>query len=134
MYSVEIDKTKRFLVISATGHVTKEEVKAAAEDVRELVRDAEPGLHALTDLRWLTTMDPEAATYVANIMEILQEKQVASVTRIVPDSHKDIGFNILSHFHYKPSVQIYTVETLAEAIRIIAEVSGDGGRSDGVVE
>jgi hypothetical protein len=125
MYSVEIDETKRFLVISATGHVPKEEVKAAAEKVRQLVRDAEPGLHALTDLRWLTSMDPGAAIYVANIMEILQEKQVASVTRIVPDSHKDIGFNILSHFHYKPSVQIYTVETLAEALRNIAELNAE---------
>jgi hypothetical protein len=123
MYTIEIDREKRFLVISATGHVTKEEVKAAADKVRELVQDAPPGLHALTDLRWLTIMNADAAKHVAEIMEILQEKQLASVTRIVPDSSKDIGFNILSHFHYKPSVQIFTVESLAEAMRNVAELS-----------
>jgi hypothetical protein len=123
MYSIEIDKEKRFLVISASGHVNKEEVKAVANKVRELVQDAPAGLHALTDLRWMTAMDPAAAKHVAEIMEILQEKQLASVTRIVPDSSKDIGFNILSHFHYKPSVQIFTVESLAEALRNVAELS-----------
>jgi hypothetical protein len=134
MYAIEIDKEKRFLAISATGHVTREEVKAAATKVREIVRDAPPGLHALTDLRWLTTMDAAAAKHVAEIMEILQEKQLASVTRIVPDSSKDIGFNILSHFHYKPSVQIFTVETLAEAMRNVAELSGLGEESGGAGE
>jgi hypothetical protein len=90
------------------------------------VQDAPPGLHVLTDLRWLTIMNADAAKHVAEIMEILQEKQLASVTRIVPDSSKDIGFNILSHFHYKPSVQIFTVESLAEAMRNVAELSSLG--------
>lgn len=126
MYAIEIDKEKRFLAISATGHVTKEEVEAVAKEVRELVQDVPPGLHALTDLRWMQSMDPAAAPHVAEIMETLQEKQLTSVTRIMPDPSKDIGFNILSHFHYKPNVQIFTVESLAEAMRNIAELTGVG--------
>jgi ABC-type transporter Mla subunit MlaD len=127
MYTIEIDKEKRFLVISAIGHVSKDEVKAAAEKVRELVEDAPPGLHTLTDLRWLNTMEADAATYVAEIMKALQEKQLAFVTRIIPDASKDIGFNILSHFHYKPNVQIFTVQSLAEALRNIEELSSSAG-------
>jgi hypothetical protein len=120
MYSVEIDKSKRLLVISAAGDVTKEEMKDAAKKVRELLRDAEPGLHALTDLRWMNSMESSAAPHIAEIMDTLTEKQVASVTRVVPDPRKDIGFNILSQFHYDPKIQIFTFETLADALQSLA--------------
>jgi hypothetical protein len=120
MYSVEIDKSKRLLVISAAGDVTKEEMREAAKKVRELLRDAEPGLHALTDLRWMNSMDSSAAPHIAEIMDTLTERQVASVTRVVPDPRKDIGFNILSQFHYDPKIQIFTFETLADALQSLA--------------
>ena len=50
MYAVEVDRSKRLLVISAAGHVTKAEVKAVAQKVREIVKDAVPGMRVLTDL------------------------------------------------------------------------------------
>jgi hypothetical protein len=120
MYSVEIDKSKRLLVISAAGDVTKKEMKDAAKKVRNLLREAETGLHALTDLRWMNSMDPGAAPHIAEIMDALAEKQVASVTRVVPDPHKDIGFNILSKFHYDSNMKIFTFETLADALQSLA--------------
>jgi hypothetical protein len=121
MYSVEIDRSKRLLVISATGDVTTEEVRTTAEKVREILKDAEPGIRALTDLRWLTSMPSSAAPHIADIMKALVEKQLASVTRIVPDPQKDIGFNILSHFHYPPQIPIYTFDTLADAVESLKE-------------
>jgi hypothetical protein len=120
MYSVETDKSKRFLVISAAGDVTKEEVKELAQKVRDLLRDAEPGIRTLTDLRWMNSMDPSAAPHIAEIMDALAEREVASVTRVMPDPHKDIGFNILSQFHYDPKIQIFTFETLADAVQNLA--------------
>jgi hypothetical protein len=123
MYSVEADRLKRLIVISAAGHVTKAEVKAAAERVREIVKDAEPGLRLLTDFRWLESMDPSAAPDVAQIMDVLTEKQVESVTRVVPDPRKDIGLNILSQFHYDPKIRITTFETLADALQSLIGLS-----------
>lgn len=114
---------KRLIVISAAGHVTKAEVKAAAERVREIVKDAEPGLRLLTDFRWLESMDPSAAPDVAQIMDVLTEKQVESVTRVVPDPRKDIGLNILSQFHYDPKIRITTFETLADALQSLIGLS-----------
>jgi len=90
MFSVETNKAKRLLVISAAGHVSKEEVKHAAEQVREALRDAAPGSRVLTDFRWLESMRPSAAPHIAEIMDALAEKQVASVIRIIPDPGKDI--------------------------------------------
>ncbi len=121
MYSVEIDRSKRLLVISALQRVTAEQAKLAAKQVRELVRDVAPGFRVLADFRWLESMDSTAARHVAEIMDTLAEKGVSSVTRVMPDPHKDIGLNILSQFHYGPEIQIATFETLADALQSLAE-------------
>jgi hypothetical protein len=121
MYSVEIDRSKRLLVIGALQRVTAEEAKLVAQQVSELLHDVAPGFRVLADFRWLESMDPAAAPHVAKIMDTLAEKGVSSVTRVMPDPHKDIGLNILSQFHYGPEIQIATFETLADALQSLTE-------------
>ena len=121
MYSVEIDRSKRLLVISALQRVTAEQAKLAAQQVRELLHDVAPGFRVLADFRWLESMDSAAAPHVAKIMDSLAEKGVASVTRVMPDPHKDIGLNILSQFHYGPETQIASFETLADALQSLTK-------------
>jgi anti-anti-sigma regulatory factor len=120
MYAVELDQSKRLLVIAAAQHVTAEEVNAVAARVQELLRSVTPGFRVLVDFRWLDSMDSAAAPHVAKIMEALTEKGVASVARVLPDPHKDIGLNILSQFHYGPDILITTFDTLADALQSIA--------------
>src|SRR5207302_5899807 len=114
MYSVESDRSKRLLVISAAGRVTKKEVESVALRVREIIKEVTPGFRVLTDFRWLERMDPAAAAHLAEIMDALAGKDVAAVVRVVPDPHKDIGLNILSQFHYGPQIKLATFEPLAE--------------------
>ena len=121
MYSVEIDRSRRLLVISALQRVTAEQAKLAARQVRKLLHDVEPGFRVLADFRWLESMDSAAAPHVARIMDTLAEKGVSSVTRVMPDPHKDIGLNILSQFHYGPEIQIAAFETLADALQSLIE-------------
>jgi anti-anti-sigma regulatory factor len=120
MYALELDRSKRLVVISAAQRVTAEEANLAAQRIRELLQDVAPGFHVLADFRWLESMDSAAARHIAKIMDSLAEKEVASVTRVMPDPHKDIGLNILSQFHYGPDVTITTFETLADAVQSIA--------------
>jgi hypothetical protein len=120
MYAVELDRSKRLLVISAAQTVTAEEAKMAAQRIREVLHDVAPRFRVLADFRWLKSMDSAAAPHIAEIMDALAEKAVASVTRVMPDPHKDIGLNILSQFHYGANVQIATFETLADAVQTIA--------------
>jgi anti-anti-sigma regulatory factor len=120
MYAVELDQSKRLLVISAAQTVTAEEAKMAAQRIREVLQDVAPGFRVLADFRGLESMDSAAAPHIAKMMDALAEKEVASVTRVMPDPHKDIGLNILSQFHYGPHVQIETFETLADALQSIA--------------
>jgi anti-anti-sigma regulatory factor len=124
MYSVEFDRSKRLLVISAAGEVTKKEVEAVALRVREMMKEVTPGFRVLTDFRWLDRMEPAAAAHLAEIMDALAEKDVAAVVRVIPDPHKDIGLNILSQFHYGPNIKLTTFESLAEALSALME---DGG-------
>jgi anti-anti-sigma regulatory factor len=120
MYEVELDQSKR-LVISALQRVTAEQAKLVAQQTRDLLRDVEPGFRVLADFRSLESMDSAAARHVAEIMNTLAEKGVASVTRVMPDPHKDIGFNILSQFHYGPEIQVATFETLADALQSLTQ-------------
>ncbi len=120
MYAVELDQSKRLLVISAVQRVTAAEAKLAAQRVRELLQDVVPGFRVLADFRWLDSMDSASARYIAEIMDALAEKGVVSVARVMPDPHKDIGLNILSQFHYGPEIKIATFETLADAMQSIA--------------
>jgi anti-anti-sigma regulatory factor len=120
MYAVELDRSKRLLVISAVQKVTAEEANMAAQQIREVLQDVAPGFRVLADFRWLESMDSAAAQHIAEIMDALAEKNVASVTRVMPDPHKDIGLNILSQFHYGANVKIATFETLADALQNIA--------------
>jgi hypothetical protein len=121
MYSVELDQSRRLLVISAAQNVSANEAKEAVQQVRELLDKVEPGFRLLADFRWLQSMDAAAAPHIAAIMDLLAAKRVASVFRVMPDPHKDIGFNILSQFHYGPEVPIATFETLADAIQALIE-------------
>jgi anti-anti-sigma regulatory factor len=120
MYAVELDRLKRLLVISAAQKVTADDAKMVAKRIRELLEDVAPGFRVLADFRGLESMDSAAARHIAEIMDALAEKGVASVTRVMPDPHKDIGLNILSQFHYGPEITITTFETLADAVQSIA--------------
>ena len=120
MYAVELDRSKRLLVISAAQRVTVEEAKLAAQRIRALLQDVAPGFHVLADFRLLESMDSAAARHIAEIMDTLAEKKVDSVTRVMSDPRKDIGLNILSQFHYGPDVTVTTFETLADAVQSIA--------------
>ena len=121
MYSVESDRSKQLLVISAAGRVTKKEVESVALRVREMMKEITPGFRVLTDFRWLERMDPAAAAPLAEIMDALAEKDVAAVVRVIPDPHKDIGLNILSQFHYGPQIKLVTFESLAQALSALMD-------------
>jgi hypothetical protein len=126
MFSVEVDRSKRLVVISVAGIVTAADVKEAAKRVREMVGDMAPGFRALTDYRWLEKMETGAAQHIAEIMDMFASRGVSSVIRVVPDPHKDIGLNILYKFHYGPAIQVMTFESLADAVQGLANDIGAG--------
>ena len=53
--------------------------------------------------------------YIAKTMELARNPGIARVVRISPDRSKDIGFNIMSLFHYPHGLPIITCENETEA-------------------
>jgi len=121
MFSIETDRSKRLLVIGLAGHVNKQDVREAAEEVRKVLEDVTPGFRVLTDFRWLESIRPSAAPHIAQMMEAIVDKQVGLVVSVVSDPGKDVVLNVLSHFRYGSEVQIVTFEKLADALEKLME-------------
>ena len=67
-------------------------------------------------------MPTTAAPYVGQIMELCAGKGVALVVRLLPaEPSKDIGFAIMSRFHYSPDIPIVTCATMEEAMSRLLE-------------
>ena len=121
MFLVEVDPAKRLLTIRYAQCVGPEEVRQCREQARGLLTAMGPGFRVLADLSQLESMETACAPEIAAIMDLLVEKQVGTVVRVVPDPRKDIGLNILSLFHYGPEVRLMTCEALAAALQWLSD-------------
>ena len=120
MFRAEVDKAKNLLKISYAQHVGPEDTERAKEGILALLADVRPGFRLLTDLSALESMDLECVPHIKGVMDQCNKKGVEMVVRVIPDPHKDIGFNILSLFHYGRRVRLVTCDTLAEAMSVLA--------------
>ena len=121
MIQVEVDKAKGVLKISYAQHVGADDAKRAMEKLPGLLAGLQPGFRLLADLNALDAMDLACLPYIEQTMDLCNKKGVRLVVRVIPDPQKDIGMNILSLFHYRRQVRIVTCESLAEAMRVLAE-------------
>jgi hypothetical protein len=62
-------------------------------------------------------MDLDCAPEIGRTMELIDQKGVSMVVRVLPDSSKDIGMNILTRFHYRSQPHVVTCCNLAEAFK-----------------
>lgn len=118
--SVEADFSRQLLIVTYTGDVGVREVHGIFERMQTLLSEMKPGFRLLTDLTHLKSMAPSCTPYMKKIMDLGDEKGVALVVRVVSDPRKDIGFNILSLFHYTRAIVIVTCVDRDEAERALA--------------
>ena len=108
------------ITMSFAHHVDAAEMRSCLDQLTGLLGDMQPGFSLLTDLTNLISMDPNCASHLGTIMDLCNRRGIKTVIRVIPDSHKDIGFTLLSRFHYRPEVEVITVENLANAIPLLA--------------
>jgi anti-anti-sigma regulatory factor len=120
MFDTGFDKAKNLLRINFWGRVTADEAKEGTDQLAGLLVETKPGFRLLSDMSGLETMDTACIPHIRNSMDLLNKHGVATVVRVIPDPHKDIGFSILSLFHYRPDIQIVTCQTLEEAMKALA--------------
>ena len=128
MFLTELDRSQWLLKITVAGHSTPEEARSLLENLQSLLRDIPPGFRLLADLSGVLSMPTTAAPYIGQIMESCAEKGVELVVRLLPaEPSKDIGFAIMSHFHYGPDIRIVTCTTMEEAASHLAQSNGGTG-------
>lgn len=117
--TLELQPKRNLVVVRYHGHVGPSDAQRYLEEVRAALPDIQPGFRLLADLTDLETMEASCAFYIREIMDLFNEKGIASVVRVVPDPTLDIGLQIMSLFHYGHDVRIITCATLEEAMRAL---------------
>ena len=119
MFFAATNKSKRLLYLSFIQHVTVEQLQRGRQDVEGMLADLPAGFRLLADLGRLESMDVACAPEMGKVMELFDQKGVGLVVRVIPDSNKDIGLNILSLFHYWHHPKTVTCKNMAEAARTL---------------
>jgi len=103
--------------MSYSQHIGAEEMKRCLGTVRDLMEHLKHGFLLLTDLSNLESMDASCAPDLGALMNLCSAKGMSTVLRVIPDPDKDIGFDLISHFHHDSSVKTQSHKSLAEAIK-----------------
>jgi hypothetical protein len=113
------DAVTNVFSLAYSDQVGVADMSAVENEVRTAIRDLRPGFSLLTDLSKLESMDPLCVPSIERTMDLFREHGVKLIVRVIPDPKRDIGFNIMSLFHYPHTVRIVTVTTAAEAARAL---------------
>ena len=117
MIDVQVNPARQLLSLSYSQHVGAEDMKRGVQQIKEALVGLRPGFRLLNNLSALETMEPGCVEQIVEIMKLCNDKQIGTVARVIPDPRKDIGFNIMSRFHYSPSVQLGIYDNLADAVK-----------------
>ena len=118
MFDAIINKKGTLLVVHFSEIVDRDQTRQTVECVRQLIKNVQPSFTVITDLGRVTHMDFECTEDIGQIMDLCNTAKVARVFRVIPNEGVDIGWKILSHFHYdQEAVQINTYPTFYQAMK-----------------
>ncbi len=120
MIQVQADPARNVLHITFSQTVNQPQAERCRNDIRAALGKLQPGFRLLTDLSGLESMDVTCASEIAATMDMCRRKGVGEVIRVIPDPTKDIGFKLMSLFHYDHGIPIVTCATLSEALERLA--------------
>jgi hypothetical protein len=119
MLLVAANKSKKLLTIRFIGSVQPAELTDAQADLVSELAGLSPGFHYLADFSQLESMAVDCSVEVGAVMELIAQAGVGLVVRVIPDSSKDIGMNILTIFHYPQDLPVVTCQNFAEAAKAL---------------
>ena len=110
---------RRLLHLSYIEKVTVAELERGYPEVVALLAEFPDGFRMLADLGRLESMDLDCEEIIGRTMEMMEQHGLEQVVRVIPDSSKDIGLNIIGMFHYSKKVRIVNCETMVEAAKAL---------------
>lgn len=118
MFDAIVNKKGTLLIVHFSEIVDRDQTRRTLERVRDLIKNTRPGFTVITDLGRLNHMDFECTEDIGQIMDLCNTAKAARVFRVIPNESVDIGWKILSHFHYdQETVLINTYPTFYQAMK-----------------
>ncbi|MFH1061734.1 MAG: diguanylate cyclase [Candidatus Omnitrophota bacterium] len=115
MFSIKFDKRYNLLILEFRSNFDEQQGEILCERLKKELAQAKKGFMVISDLSRVDCFDEASSKYIQKMMMICNAHGVSKIFRVVPNKAKDIGFNIMSIFHYSKSVKIYTYESIEEA-------------------
>ena len=119
MLLVTSNKLKQLLHLSFIGTVRPEDFRNRREDLKAQLAGLSPGFHSLVDLTHLEFMGLDCTVELGRQMELIGKSGVGLLVRVIPDSSKDIGMNILTVFHYPHQLKVVTCQSVTQAVKAL---------------
>jgi hypothetical protein len=115
MITARYDQESNTVIIEFSGNVNTSQAEPFYQEIQKTVPKHGKGFKVLTDFTSLQGMDLEVRNSVKRVMDFLNEQGVTKILRVIPNPEKDIGFGIMSIFHYSKDVVILNVQSREEA-------------------
>jgi anti-anti-sigma regulatory factor len=115
MIRIGYDEKYNTVVVEFVGRIDAKLEDQYLLDIRRSLPKHKKGFKLLVDLSAVENMDLEMQGAIIRAMDLFNTQGVTKIIRVIPDPAKDIGFNILSIFHYSKDIKILTVQTRKEA-------------------
>ena len=116
MIEISSKAKKGILYAHFKGLVEPEHINELNRVLPGLIRHLPPDFTVICDLSGMEIMDYACSGVVAEVMQKMARAGVGRVVRIIPDPRKDIGFGIMSIFHYPSKVLVNHFNSLEEAL------------------
>lgn len=117
MVLITSNKRLRLLYLTYVQKVDPAQLAATRVDLAAMLAELPSGIRLLADMSDLEFMDPACAVEMGISMDLLAKHGVDLIVRVIPDSKKDIGLNILSVFHYPKPPRIVSCEKMMDGMR-----------------
>ena len=115
MYKVNHDNIHNIIIIKIWEDFSVKQAEDLHTHLEQIMPRCKKGFRVLTDLSLLESMQQETHRTIEKSMKLLNQHGASKVIRVIPDPAKDIGFNIMSLFHYSRNVIIHTYHSIEEA-------------------
>lgn len=118
-FEANVDLPRNLVRTRFIGVFDPASMQVAAAKLEALLPTLQPGFSLLADFSQLTGMDLECAPFLTRVMDLCRTLGIGFIVRILPPRKYDIGINLLAVVHYRGEVRTVTVDTLAEAERVL---------------
>ena len=119
MIQVSYNEKQNTVIIEFSGKIDVRQVEQHYPDVQKAVPKAKKGFKLLTDFTRVEEMNLDIQGPIKKTMDFLNQQGVKKIVRVIPDPAQDVGFSIMSLFHYSKEVKFLTVVSRQEAEELL---------------